>query len=160
MGIIKGKKLMLFIEDGSEYISVGYATNHTLSTSASTISVSHKDLADAGSGKWDDQNIDTLSWTITTENFYANDAEGVTFADLYTYYASGSVLNVKFGVAANSTSGVPTGGWTAPTTGDVLSGQVVITSLDMNAPVDDNASFSITFTGKGPLTLEAGSDDE
>lgn len=160
MGIIKGKKLMLFIEDGSEYISVGYATNHTLSTSASTISVSHKDLADAGSGKWDDQNIDTLSWTITTENFYANDAEGVTFADLYTYYASGAILNVKFGVAANSTSGVPTGGWQAPTTGDVLSGQVVITSLDVNAPVDDNASFSITFTGKGPLTLEAGSDDE
>lgn len=158
MGIIKGKKLMLFVENGGNYVSVGYATNHTLSTSASTISVSHKDLEDAGSGKWDSQDIDTLSWTITTENFYANDAEGVTFADLYTYYASGTELNVKFGVAANSTTGVPDGGWTAPSTGDILSGKVVITSIDVNAPVDDNASFSITFTGKGALTISADSD--
>ena len=158
MGIIKGKKLMLFIEDGSEYVSVGYSTNHTLSTSASTISVSHKDLEDAGSGKWDSQDVDTFSWTITTENFYANDAAGITFADLFNYYAAGTELNVKFAVAANSTSGVPAGGWTAPTSGDILSGKVIITSLDMNAPVDDNATFSITFTGKGALSIDEGSD--
>lgn len=158
MGIIKGKKLMLFIEDGNKYVSVGYATNHTLSTSASTISVSHKDLVDAGAGKWDDQDIDTLGWSITTENFYANDAEGFGFAELFSYYASGTELNVKFGVAENSTTGVPTGGWQAPESGDILSGKVVITSIDVNAPVDDNASFSITFTGKGALSLDGNSD--
>ena len=156
MGIIKGKKLMLFIKKSSSYVSIGYATNHTLSTSASTISVSHKDLADAGSGKWDSQDIDTLTWTITTENFYANDGEGITFADLFGYYSAGTELDVKFAVAANSTTGVPTGGWVAPSGSGsyVMSGKVVITSLDVNAPVDDNASFSITFTGRGPLTAE------
>ena len=71
--IVKGKKLMVFVKaSGGDYKSIGFATNHTLSTSASTISISHKDLADAGSGKWDDQDIDTLSWTITSESFYAN----------------------------------------------------------------------------------------
>lgn len=144
---------MLFIETSSNvYKSVGYATNHTLSTSASTIDVAHKDLADAGSGKWDDQDIDTLSWTITTENFYAASADGVTFADLFSYYSAGTELNVKFAVAADSTTGVPTGGWVPPTTGYILSGKVVITSIDVNAPVSDNASFSVTLTGKGPLT--------
>lgn len=153
MSITKGKKLMLFIETSSNvYKSVGYATNHTLSTSASTIDVAHKDLADAGSGKWDDQDIDTLSWTITTENFYAASADGVTFADLFGYYSAGTELNVKFAVAADSTTGVPTGGWVPPTTGYILSGKVVITSIDVNAPVSDNASFSVTLTGKGPLT--------
>lgn len=153
MSITRGKKLMLFIETSSNvYKSVGYATNHTLSTSASTISVSHKDLADAGSGKWDSQDIDTLSWTITTENFYAASADGVTFADLFGYYSAGTELNVKFAVAADSTSGVPSGGWVPPSTGYILSGKVVITSIDVNAPVDDNASFSVTLTGKGPLT--------
>ena len=153
MSITKGKKLMLFIETSSNvYKSVGYATNHTLSTSASTIDVAHKDLADAGSGKWDDQDIDTLSWTITTENFYAASADGVTFADLFSYYSAGTELNVKFAVAADSTTGVPTGGWVPPTTGYILSGKVVITSIDVNAPVSDNASFSVTLTGKGPLT--------
>lgn len=156
MGIIKGKKLMLFVKKSSSFVSVGYATNHTLSTSASTINVSHKDLADAGSGKWDSQDIDTLSWTITTENFYANDAQGITFADLFGYYSAGTELDVKFAVAADSTTGVPTGGWVAPTAQGsyVMSGKVVITSIDVNAPVDDNATFSITFTGKGPLTAE------
>jgi predicted secreted protein len=137
------------------YKSIGFATNHTLSTSASTISVSHKDLADAGSGKWDDQDIDTLSWTITSENFYANEAEGVTFADLWNYYAAGTVLDLKFGVAADSTTGVPDGGWVVPATGTVLSGKAIISSVDVNAPVDENANFSITFTGKGALTVGA-----
>ena len=84
--IVKGKKLMVFVKSGEgTYKSIGFATNHTLSTSASTISVSHKDLADAGAGKWDDQEIDTLTWTITSESFYANEAEGIGFADLWNY---------------------------------------------------------------------------
>lgn len=153
MSILKGKKLMLFIETSSNvFKSVGYATSHTLSTSANTIDVAHKDLADAGNGRWNDSNIDTLSWTITTENFYAATADGVTFADLFGYYSAGTELNVKFAVAADSTSGVPTGGWVPPSTGYILSGKCVITSIDVNAPVSDNASFSVQFTGKGPLT--------
>ena len=154
--IVKGKKLMCFVKSGEgTYKSIGFSTNHTLSTSASTISVSHKDLPDAGSGKWDDQDIDTLSWTITVEAFYANTVEGIGFADIYGYYAAGTVLDLKFGVAADNTSGVPTGGWLAPVSGTVLSGKAIISSVDLNAPVDDNASFSITFTGKGPLSVEA-----
>ena len=153
--IVKGKKLMCFVKSGEgTYKSIGFSTNHTLSTSASTISVSHKDLADAGAGKWDDQEIDTLSWTITVEAFYANTVEGIGFADIYGYYAAGTVLDLKFGVAADNTSGVPTGGWLAPVSGTVLSGKAIISSVDLNAPVDDNASFSITFTGKGPLSVE------
>lgn len=156
MGIIKGKKLMIFIKKGNSYVSVGYSTNHTLSTSASTINVSHKDLEDAGTGKWDSQDIDTFSWTITTENFYANEVEGITFADLFGYYSAGTELDVKFAVAANSTSGVPTGGWVAPSASGsyVMSGKVVITSIDLNAPVDDNVTYSVTFTGKGALSAE------
>lgn len=156
MSITKGKKLMVWVKGSSgDYTSIGYCTNHTLSTSASTINVSHKDLADASTGKWDDQEIDTFSWTITSENFYAESAEGKTFADLWAYYSAGTVLDLKFGTAADSTTGVPTGGWVAPTTGTILAGKAIITSLDLNAPVDDNASVSITFTGKGPLAIPA-----
>lgn len=152
MAITKGKKLMVWVKGTSgDYTSIGYCTNHTLSTSASTINVSHKDLADAASGKWDDQEVDTFSWTISSENFYAETAEGKTFSDLFTFYTAGTVLDLKFGTAATSTSGAPTGGWAAPASGTVLSGKAIITSIDINAPVDDNASCSITFTGKGPL---------
>ena len=153
--IVRGKKLMLFVKAGSgDYKSCAFATNHTLSTSASTISVSHKDLGDSGNGKWDNQEIDTLSWTITTENLYANVGEGYTFNDLWNFYTNGTELDIKFAVAADSTTGVPTGGWVPPVSGTVLSGKAIISSLDINAPVDDNASFSCTLTGRGALTAE------
>lgn len=154
MSIVHGKKLMCFVKDGSSYVSIGYATNHTLSTSASTIDVSHKDLADVTSGgKWDDQEIDTLSWTVTSENFYSVDAEGQNFSDLFALYAAGTTVDLKFGIAADSSTGVTTGGWTPQTTGQYFSGKAVITSLDLNASVSERASFSVTFQGKGPLTL-------
>ena len=156
MAITKGKKLMIWVKGATgDYTSIGYCTNHTLSTSASTISVSHKDLADVSGGKWDDQDVDTFTWSITSENFYAETAEGKTFAELWAFYTGGTVLDIKFGTAANSATGAPTGGWAAPTTGTILTGKAIITSLDVNAPVDDNATCSITFTGKGPLSIPA-----
>lgn len=153
--IVKGKKLMVWVKaSNGEYKSIGFATNHTLSTSASTISVSHKDMVDAGAGKWDAQEIDTLTWSVTSENFYANTTEGYTFADIWNFYSNGTELDLKFGVAADSNTGVPAGGWAVPASGTVLSGKAVISSVDVNAPVDDNASFSVTFQGKGALVAE------
>lgn len=153
--IVRGKKLMCFVKEGNgDYKSIGFCTNHTLSTSASTISVSHKDVADGvNGGKWDSADVDTLSWTITAEAFYANTADGVTFADLFNYYAGGTELDLKFAVAADSTTGVPTGGWVPPTSGTVLEGKAIISSIDVNAPVDDNASFSVSFQGRGALSV-------
>ena len=156
MGIIKGKKLMLFVKQSDTYKAIAFATNHTFSTSASTINVSHKDLADLAEGqaKWDDQDIDTFSWSITSEHLYANEGAGYTAKDIFTLYANGTVLDVKFGLADASTSGAPATGWVPSTTEtQMLSGKAVITSYDINASVDDNASFSITLTGKGPIAI-------
>jgi hypothetical protein len=75
------------------------------------------------------------------------------FTDLFNFYAAGTELDLKFAVADNSTTGVPTGGWVPPATGTVLQGKAVISSLDVNAPTDENASFSVVFTGRGPLAV-------
>ena len=161
--IVHGKKLMLFLKDSSVtpavYKSCAFATNHTFSTSASTVDTSHKDLADAASGaaKWDNQDIDTLSWQITTENLYAADGDGFTFNDLFALYAAGTELEVKFGIAGDSESGVPVGGWNPITSGtsvpEYLTGKCIITSLDLNASVSEKASFSCTLTGRGPIAI-------
>lgn len=157
--IIRGKKLMLFVKSGvsENYRAIAFATNHTFSTSASTINVSHKDLADLAEGqaKWDDSDIDTLSWTITSEHLYANEGSGYTADDVFTLYANGTVLDVKFGLTDANTSGAPAEtGWVPSTSGaKMLSGKAVITSFDISASSEDNASMSITLTGKGPITL-------
>ena len=156
MGIVKGKKLMLFVKEIDTYKAIAFATNHTFSTSASTINVSHKDLADlaTGAAKWDDQDIDTFSWSITSEHLYANEGAGYTAKDIFALYANGTVLDVKFGLADASTTGAPETGWVPSTSeSQMLSGKAVITSYDINASVDDNASFSITLTGKGPIAI-------
>lgn len=156
MGIIKGKKLMLFVKQSDTYKAIAFATNHTFSTSASTINVSHKDLADLANGqaKWDDQDLDTFSWSITSEHLYANEGAGYTAKDIFTLYANGTVLDVKFGLADASTTGAPETGWVPSTSGaKMLSGKAVITSFDINAQNDSDASFSLTLTGKGPITL-------
>ena len=156
MGIIKGKKLMLFVKESDTYKAIAFATNHTFSTSASTINVSHKDLADLANGqaKWDDQDLDTFSWSITSEHLYANEGAGYTAKDIFTLYANGTVLDVKFGLADASTTGAPATGWAPSTTeSQMLSGKAVITSYDINAQNDSDVSFSLTLTGKGPITL-------
>lgn len=155
MAITKGKKLVLFVKnEQGQYKSIAYCTNHTFSSSASTVDIAHKDLADTNGGRWDDQDVDVLSWTITSESFYANEGNGYTPDDVFELYANSTVIDVKFGLCANSSTGAPEDGWVPSNTGLVLAGKAVITSFDINASVSDNATMSITLTGKGPITKE------
>ena len=51
---------------------------------------------------------------------------------------------------ATPVDNVPSMGWT-PGTG-CRTGEAIITSLELNMPNNDKASFTVTFTGTGPLT--------
>jgi len=46
---------------------------------------------------------------------------------------------------------VPTGGWT-PKALNGRKGKVIITSIEVNAPNGENATFTAQFTGVGELT--------
>lgn len=154
MATILGKKLMLFVKKDEKYVSVAYATNHTFTTSASTVSVATKDDADvSGSGKWDSQDLDMFSWSISSENLITYNGSGLTTDDIMGMYLAGTLLEVKFGLAGSSETGVPNNGWEqidAPNV-KMLSGKCYITSLDINASNDGRASMSITLTGKGAV---------
>ena len=165
MATILGKKLMLFVKDSEgTYKSIAYATNHTFTTSASTVSVASKDDADVGSGagKWDAQDLDMFSWSISAENLFAYEGNGMTCDKVMELYLAGTLLDVKFGLAQTSDKVAaednpaykPETGWEqAATTAGVkmLSGQAYITSLDINASNDGRATMSITLTGKGAV---------
>ena len=164
MATILGKKLMLFVKDSEgTYKSIAYATNHTFTTSASTVSVASKDDVDVdGAGKWDSQDLDMFSWSISAENLFAYEGNGMTSDNVMELYLSGTLLEVKFGLAQTSskeahkdnTAYKPETGWEqAATTAGVkmLSGKCYITSLDINASNDGRATMSITLTGKGAV---------
>lgn len=139
--ITQGGDLMLFM--GGK--SIACATNHTLSISTETSDTSHKDIK----ASWKSSAVKSLSWEVSTENLFTLDGDGKEYDDLFTAMIAKTPLAVVIG-KAKTTEGAPTGGFEPATTG-VYSGQAIITSLTLNAPNGDNATYSATFTGVGEL---------
>ena len=146
---------MLFV-DGK---SIAFATNHTLSISADTKETSSKDSG----GLWQTSEIGTLSWSGKSENLYSDSKAGVGYLELFELMKARTPITGVFALEGNSTNladgklgEVPTAGWT-PKAGDGLTGQMIITNLELNAPNGDNATFSVDFTGVGELKKVTGS---
>ena len=157
---VAGKKLMLFDEDGHSF---AFATNHTLSINGETSDISTKDHGIYGSSM-----VNRITWEITSENVFPLDSSGddSEFNDLFTHMTSRDEVTVYFGLKvetgatySGSTSGdglkqgkgnIDADYWEA--SGNFLyKGRVIITSLQLNAPDSEEASYSATFTGIGSL---------
>ena len=148
--IVKGGDLMLFINNKS----IGYATSHSLSISADTKETSTKDSG----GKWQTSEVGIISWTASSENLYANEAEGMTYSDLFDAMVARTPIDAVFTLEGNSNNletgdkkdKVPTGGW-IPKANSGYQGKVIITSIELNAPNGEEASFTVQFQGTGEL---------
>ena len=140
--LVKGGDLMLFL--GTK--SIAFATSHTLSINAETTSIANKDI---GGGDWDSQEAGLLSWSASSDNLYSTDGEGDNYSDLFDAMVNKTQLNAVFANKSQSTTDVPTGGWTAATTG--YKGKVIVTSLELNAPNGEYATYTAQFTGIGAL---------
>lgn len=140
--IIKGDELMIF----KGTTALAYATSHSLSISGNTVSVASKDH-----GFWGASDIGNLTWEATTENLYTeNDYDA-----LFQAMVAKTPIDIVFAKASNYDENglVEVGGSVqAWTQGAGYKGKAVITSLQANAPTGENATYSATFTGAGPLT--------
>lgn len=141
---VLGKDVMLFINGKA----IALATSCKLSTSSETIDTQSKD-----SGIWMEKDVKKLSWNMSSENLFSAE-EGVNGYDvLFALYLKRQPVEVKFGIAANADADeVPAAGWTLPAA--PYSGKALITSLELNAPDGDKATFSANFEGTGPLTKD------
>ena len=141
---IDGSDLMLFINDNS----IAFATSCKLSINRETVDTTNKDEV---GGKWVAKTAKKMSWSMTSENLYANDGSGNTFDDLFAAMISNTAITAVWGYVENSTESAPSAnGYTKPTS-CIYSGNVFITSLEANAPAGDNATYSVTFEGTGEL---------
>ena len=148
MAVIKGNELMLFLNGES----IAFATTHTLETTSETqdtaTAVATKD---GNSSIWADPIVTGQSWSCTSENLIANEQEGKSFEDLMELKLNATEVELILAEKSSTSSQVPEGGWT-PKTGKGYKGKAIITSISINAATSDNATFSVTFTGKGALT--------
>ena len=143
MSKIKGGDLMLFVNGKS----IAYATSHSLEITGETTDTSNKD---EGGGDWSSQEVSILSWTASSENLYCEQGAGDRFDDLFSLMVAKTPIDAVFARKAEATTDVPEAGWTkgsAPT----YEGKVVITSLSLNAPNGEYASYTVQFQGVGAL---------
>lgn len=147
--VVKGKDLMLFQKIAEAYKALASATNHTLSISATIMESSSKD-----SGKWGDSEAGRMEWEIGTENLFVQ----ADFDTLFAAMVAGEKLTVAFEIAlnANSDTGKPQEGWAIGPGG--YEGQVLITALNANAPNGENATYTTTLKGCGPLSKRKASE--
>lgn len=140
---IKGEQLMLFFGNKS----IAYAKNHEINIDTET---SNESTKDDSNGKWQSNEVTLLNWTATSENVFSLDGEGNLYDDLFQHMIACDVLDIVFAKKLQDTEDVPTGGWTP---GEIqYEGKCIISDLNMNAPHDDYATFTCTFTGVGELT--------
>lgn len=157
MKILKGNRLQLWIHDNNETKTLIFATAHTLSVTGNTDSLQTKDH-----GLWNFSEIGSFDWEITADCLYTDDSYDllfdlmlagepiqVTFSEVLNYDKNGLVRG------GNTASNAPTE-WT-PDPDKSRTGYVIISALNENANSGENATFSATFTGTGPLVKESGS---
>lgn len=126
--------------------ALAFATAHTLTINGNTIDTSSKDH-----GFWGSSQVGNLTWEVTTDNLY-------TVADydrLYDAMIAKTPVEIVFAPASNYDENglrVVGGRVQAWVPGAGRKGDAVITSLVANANTGENATFTATFTGNGPLT--------
>lgn len=144
MSKILGTDMMFFLGNKS----IAYATSHTLEITGETQDTSNKD--EGANGSWSSQEVNLLSWSGTSENLYSVDGEGNNFDALFDIMVAKTPVDAVFAKKSQNVENVPEGGWTAGASG--YKGKVVITSLSLNAPHGEYATYTVQFQGVGALT--------
>lgn len=153
--IIKGGKIMVFVDNEP----IAFATNHTLSLTRNTQEISSKDHGDATAIL-----PTTQSWEVTSENLMSTEG----YAPILAAYLNATKVTIYFGASnySNTTSeqGIvdvdsatnwtkeawPSGATSSNSLN--LQGSAYITSLNVNAPSGDNATYTVTFSGTGQIS--------
>ena len=142
MSKIKGGDMMLFLNSKS----IAYATSHTLTISGDTQDTAYKD---EGGGDWASNEISKLSRTAQRENMYSIDGKGSNFDDLFDIMVAKTPVSATFSKKKETDTDVPETGWTASKPD--YEGKVINTSLELNAPNGEYATYTVQFTGVGAL---------
>jgi len=144
--IVYGGDMMIFVEGEP----IAFSTDAKLSIKLATREISSKD-----SGNWVERKGSKLDWNASSSALYtlALTATTTTSIDaLYTLMAARAPITVVFAVATGSPFAQ-----TVDTSAYRFTGEALITALDLNAPDNDNATYSITLDGAtGGLAMTTG----
>lgn len=130
MANIKGLDVLVSVETGvpGTFTTVGGQRGATLNRSAETIDVTNK----VGDG-WKESVTGFKEWSMDCDGLYVVD--DAAFTALETAFLAGTAVNIKISNGSDIN----------------YSGEAVITDFPIEAPYDDVATYSVSFTGTGAL---------
>lgn len=132
-GVTNGRNMRFF--DGGT--ALGFATDCTLSFSREMRELAHKDVT----GSWVEKAPGAMSGTGSTSGLYAESNNAAE--SLFTKMKDGTALTLTF---------------TTDVSGDqVWTGTAYISSLEINAPDNENVTYSISFEFSGAVLMTTAS---
>lgn len=146
--VVLGTDLMLFqkTESGGTYAALGAATSCKLTVNANVLETSSKD-----SGCWASKQPGKLSWTASSDNLFVIGDYKKLFETMIKRFP----IYIQFGVIGDDQRSCDNTNvtWSADATKGTYEGEAIITSLDLNASDNENATYTVSFEGVGALIL-------
>ena len=127
-----GTDCLVYVDVSSTPTAIAGSTENTLTVNGEVIDVTTKD-----SQGWRDLMAGLASWSISGAGKF-DDAAAFGYSDLLALLVAKAPVTIRMSFEE---SGVPY--WT---------GEAIITSLELAAPLEDAVTFSYTFEGTGVLT--------
>lgn len=133
-GYVNGSDALLYI--GSK--AVGHCSSHTATFTSETKDRAVKPLAsqNVGSGKWKRKGVVGLAIAVQTEGLRFYDETEFGYRDLLAAWKAGE--SVKLKLCERESSQTP-----------YLQGNFIISSLEENAPAQDDATYKASFDNDG-----------
>jgi predicted secreted protein len=128
-----GKNIILYKIVSGVDTPFACSTNCTFS-----VQVNQRDVTSQSSAWFKESKIDIAAWNVTCEGIIT--LIGYSYSDMLANQLSRTPISIKFTIN-NGTSLV------------VLSGTAIITSLSINAPFKEIATYSIQLQGVGPYSI-------
>lgn len=128
-----GKDILLCIwnTDGTKLLAISGQQSLTINRSADTLEVTSKDTQ----GGWKSQISGMKEWSIDNDGIYMNGAE--SHKQLQKYFEGGDLVCLKVVDAKDKKP--------------LFGGLACITDYTLEAPYDDSMTYSLSFSGNGPL---------
>lgn len=115
-------------------MAIAKATDCTVSISGDTRDTAHKDIGSGVGAGWSGSEYGTKNWEGSCSALYAEDE---SYETLWTAFNANTKIAVEFsdGTVGNKK----------------FTGTAVITSLEQNAPNNEDVTYSVSFKGDGAL---------
>jgi len=130
MAITNATDIVLSVNTGGSLQAVAHATSASLS-----MSMDLRDSTTKSSDGWSESLGGLKSWEMSGDAFVEiGSITGADIEELWTTWEAGAAVAVKFGDS-----------------GMEYTGDALITSISIDAGVEENATYSISLTGTGDL---------